>query len=226
MKFDKVKYQPAVNEHLTPKKYVDTSIDETSVVRDNEDFDFDILNLTKINRITPKTQAVNDNQVITKSYVDQFHQENERSGWDVGLDFYDEWNDLVTNNQDNKFDINKATNLDSVSVIRNPSSDNDLANRKYVDDLICAGNVLVFIQTLEKYFKVFVVNDTYNLNKCDKIQTADTSNNETGKSGGYVIQNVVIECNDKKAMVKYKTSLNQQKRTTQRVDQEQRVYHQ
>ena len=45
------------------------------------------------------TQAVNDNHVITKAYVDQFHQENERSRRDVGLDFYDESNTLLKFNQ-------------------------------------------------------------------------------------------------------------------------------
>ena len=70
------------------------------------------------------TQAVNDNEVITKAYVDQFHQENERSRRDVGLEFYNESNDLVKNNQDNDLNYNKLTILDSITVNRNPSSDN------------------------------------------------------------------------------------------------------
>ena len=53
------------------------------------------------------TQAVNDNQDFTKAYVDQFHQENERSRRDVGLDFSDESSDLVKNIQDNDFNHNK-----------------------------------------------------------------------------------------------------------------------
>ena len=40
-------------------------------------------------------QAENDNEVITKAYVDQFHQENERSRRDLGINFHDESNDLV-----------------------------------------------------------------------------------------------------------------------------------
>ena len=74
------------------------------------------------------TQAVNDNQVITKAYVDQFHQENERSRRDVLLDFYDESNDLAKNNQDNDLKDKKLTNLDSITVNRNPSLDNELAS--------------------------------------------------------------------------------------------------
>ena len=74
------------------------SIHETSLVRNNRDYYFGNYNLTNINSITLNTQAVNDNQVITKAYVDQFHQENERSRRGVGLDFYDESSDLVKNN--------------------------------------------------------------------------------------------------------------------------------
>ena len=40
-------------------------------------------------------QAENVNEVITKAYVDQFHQENERSRRGLGLDFYDESSDIV-----------------------------------------------------------------------------------------------------------------------------------
>ena len=45
--------------------------------------------------ITLYTQAVNDNQVITKAYVDQFHQENERSRRDLGIEFYNVSSDIV-----------------------------------------------------------------------------------------------------------------------------------
>ena len=93
--FIQVNQWPQIDSHLTPKLYVDNAIDEESLVRNNQDNDFNNINLTNINSITLNTQAVNDNQVITKAYVDQFHQENERSRRDVGLDFYDESNDIV-----------------------------------------------------------------------------------------------------------------------------------
>ena len=54
--------------------------------------------------------AKNDNEVITKAYVDQFHQEKERSRRDLGIDFYDESSDLVKNNQGNDFNKNKIIN--------------------------------------------------------------------------------------------------------------------
>ena len=118
-------------------------------------------------------QAENDKEVITKAYVDQFHQESERSRRDVGLDLYGESNDLVKNNQDNDFNENKLPNLDSVTVNRNPSSDNELANKKYIDESIGEGTILGFSQTLSNYLKVSVGNDNYNLTKNDKIQLID-----------------------------------------------------
>ena len=92
-RFIQVNQRPQIDSHLTPMLYVDNALDESSLVRNNQDKDFGNYNLTIINSITLNTQAVNDNQVITKAYVDQFHQENERSRQDVGLDFYDESSD-------------------------------------------------------------------------------------------------------------------------------------
>ena len=73
IKFVKVNYQPAVNEHLTPKIYVDNAIDEPSSIRNNQNIVFNKNNSTIINSITLNTQPVNDNHVIRKAYVDQFH---------------------------------------------------------------------------------------------------------------------------------------------------------
>ena len=98
------------------KNYVDNYIEKTSIVRNNKDNDFGNYNFSNINSITLNTQTENDNEVITKAYVDQFHQEKERSRRDLGLDFYDESNNLVKNNQDNDFNDNKLTNIDSITV--------------------------------------------------------------------------------------------------------------
>ena len=94
-RFIQVNQLPQIDSHLAAKLYVDNSIDEPSIGRNNKDNDFINHNLTNINSITLNTQAVNDNQVITKAYVDQFHQENERSRRDLGLSFYNEKVDLA-----------------------------------------------------------------------------------------------------------------------------------
>ena len=97
-RFIQVNQLPQIESHLTAKLHVDNALDEESSVRNNQDNDFSKYNLTNIN-----TQAVKDNRVITKSFVDQFHQEKEQPRRDLGIDFYDESHDLVKNNQDNEF---------------------------------------------------------------------------------------------------------------------------
>ena len=165
MKFVKVNYQPAIGQHLTPKTYVDNAINEISLVGNIQDNDFNNHNLTEIHSITLKTLAVSVNKVITKAYVAQFHNDNERNRRDVGLSVYNKEVDLVKNIQDNDFNDNKLTNLDSVVVNGDPISDRELANKKYVDNSVGDNNVLRFNQTLENYLKVSVGNDTYNLSK-------------------------------------------------------------
>ena len=188
---------PLSNTEACSKNYVDNSIDESKLVRNNQDNVFNNNNLTNINSITLNKQAENDNQVITKAHVDQFHQENERSRQDVGLDFYNESSDLVKNNQDNDFNDNKLTNLDSIQVNRNPISDNEVTNKKYVDDSIQEGTLLRFNQTLQNYLKVSVGKDTYNLTKYNKFQLTDNTIIKSPNSGNALLPYWKIICNDK-----------------------------
>ena len=159
-RFIQVVQLPQIYSHLTAKLYVDNSIDEPSLVRNNQDNGFNNNNLTNISTITLNKQAENDNEVITKAYVDQFHNDNKRTRRVLGLDFYDESSDLVKNNRDNDLNDNKLTNLDSFKVSRDPTSDDDLANKKYVDDSKEAATVLRFNQSLQNYLKVSAGNNT------------------------------------------------------------------
>ena len=143
------------------------------------------------------TQAVNDNQVITKAYVDQFHQENERSRRDLGIDFYNESSDIVKNNQDNDLNDNKLTNINSITINNIPTDDNHVSNKKYIDDELDKNTIIRFNQTLENYLKVSVGNDTYNLTKYDKIQLTDITTIKNGNTGGYLLPYWKIICNDK-----------------------------
>ena len=101
---------------MTANLYVHTEIDLSSLDRNNQDNDFGNYNLTNINSITLNKQPENDNEVVIKSYVDQFHQENERTRRDLGIDFYNESIDKVKNNQDNDFNDNKLTNINSITI--------------------------------------------------------------------------------------------------------------
>ena len=193
--FIQVNQQPQIDSHLTAKLNVDNAIDETSLVRNNQDNDFGNFKLTNINSITLNKQAENDNQVITKAYVDQFPQENERSRRDVGLDVYDEPGDLVKNNQDNDFNDIKLTNLDSATVNRIPTSDNELANKQYVDDELDKNTIVRFDQTLSNYLKVPVGDDVYNLTKFDRIRIIDIREMRYPDIGGHLLQKWNIKCN-------------------------------
>ena len=196
-RFLSVNQLPQIDSHLTAKIYVDNSIDESSLVRNNKDNDFSNYNLTNINSITLNKQAENDNEVITKAYVDQFHQENERSRRDLGIDFYNESSDLVKNNQDNDLNDNKLTNLDSIEVNRNPISDNEITNKKYIDDELDKNTIVRFSQTLSNYLKVSVGNDTYNLAKNNKIKITDRTIIKYPNTGSFLLPYGKILCNDK-----------------------------
>ena len=195
-RFLSVNQLPQIDSHLTAKLYVDNAIDEQSLVRNNKDNDFGNYNLTNINSITLNKQAENDNEVITKAYVEQFHQENERSRRDLGIDFYDESSELVKKNQDNEFNDNKLTNLDSITINREPTSDNEVTNKKYIDDELDKNTILRFNQTLQNYLKVSDGNDTYNLTKYDKIHLPDTTIIKHG-NGSYLLPRWKVVCNDK-----------------------------
>ena len=103
----------------------------------------------------------------------------------------------VFNDQDNKFDDNKLTKLDSVTVNRNPSADDELSNKNNVDDSIRKGTILRFNQTLTNYLKVSFENDTYNLTEYDKIQSTDTTEMRYPNIGSDLLQKWFIKCNNK-----------------------------
>ena len=197
-KFIQVNQWPQKDSHLTAKLYVDVSIDEPSLIRNNKDIDFNIHNISNKSSITLNTQAVNDNQVITKAYVDQFHNDNERNRRDLGLSFYDEEVDVYKrNNKDSDLKDNKLTNLVSITVNRNPSLDNELANTKFIDDELNKNTIVRFNQTLESYPILSVGNDTYDPPKNDKIQLTDTTK-KAPNIGGFLLQQGNIKYNDKK----------------------------
>ena len=188
---------PISNTEACSKNYVDNSIDESSLVRNNQDNNFNNNNLTNINSITLNKQAENDNEVITKAYVDQFHQENERSRRDLGINFYNESSDLVKNNQDNDFNKNKLKNLDSITINRNPTLDNEVTNKKYIDDELEKNTIVRFSQTLSNYLKVSVGNDIYNLTKYQKNYITDLTEMRAPNNGLDLLQKWKIVCRDR-----------------------------
>ena len=104
---------------------------------------------------------------------------------------------MAKNNQDNDLNDNKLTNIDSIEVNRNPTLDDEVSNKKYIDDELDKNTILRFNQTLENYLKVSVGDDTYNLTKYNKIQMADTTVMKNGNVGSYLLPSWRIFCNDK-----------------------------
>ena len=104
---------------------------------------------------------------------------------------------MVKNNKDNDFNDNKLLNLDSVVVNRNPTLDNELSNKKHVDNELNKNTIVRFNQTLSNYLKVTVGNDTYNLSKYNKKQLTDTTIIKYPNTGGYLLPGWRIFCNDK-----------------------------
>ena len=161
------------------------------------DIDFNDNKLTNINSITLNNQPINDNEVVTKSYVDQFHNDNGRTRRDLGIDFYNESNILVKNNQDNDLNDNKLTNINSITINNNPSDDNHVCNKKYVDDEIDKNTIVRFNQTLTNYLKVSVGNDIYHLTKYNKYYLTDITRMISPNSGLYLKPRWIIECKDR-----------------------------
>ena len=104
---------------------------------------------------------------------------------------------MVKNNQDNDFNDNKLINIDSIIVNRNPTSDNELANKKYIDDSIGEGTLLRFSQTLTNYLKVSVGSDIYHLTKYEKNYITDLTEMRAPNSGHDLLQKWKIECRDR-----------------------------
>ena len=186
----KVNSFPNLEEHLTPKVYVNHAISnivDESLLKSDPD---EKLKLDEQDSIVLNSSSTLPKTIIeipTKKYVDSLH-ESSRYRRDLSP---------VFNDQDNEFDNNKQTKLDSITVNRDSSSDNELANKKFIDDSKGESTLLRFNQTLENYLKVSVGNDTYNLTKYDKIQIMDTTNIKYPNKGGYLLQKWVIKCNDK-----------------------------
>ena len=114
--------------------------------------------------------------------------------------------------QDKDFNDNLLTNIDSITINRKPTSNNEVSNKKYIDDELDKNTISTFEQTLQNYLKLSVGNDTYNLTKYDKIQIRDTRIIKHRNTDGYLLQKWVTKCNDKNNNGKVQ-KLNKSKRT-------------
>ena len=120
---------------------------------------------------------------------------------------------------------NKILNSNSITVNRNPNLDNYLSSKNYVVDSIGEYTIVRIIQTSQNYLKVSVGNDKYNLTKYDETQIIDTTINKNPNTGGDLLQNWILKCNDKNNSGEIQNFIMSKKiQTAQPVIQEQRVY--
>ena len=102
----------------------------------------------------------------------------------------------MKNNKDNDLNDNNLTNINSITINTNPTDDNHVSNKKYIDNELDKNTIVRFNQTLQNYLKVSVGNDTYNLTKYDEKQITDTTLIKYPNTNGYLLQNWVIKSND------------------------------
>ena len=95
---------------------------------------------------------------------------------------------MVKKNGNNDFKDKKLTNIKSVSVNRNPSPDDEIVDKKYVDDSIGENTIFRFIQTIDNSLKASAWSVKNNPTKWDKIQTTDKTIIEFQNTGGYLLQ--------------------------------------
>ena len=135
VRFVRVNSMPAVGENLTAKAYVDQAfsnyIEESSLLKLDLDEKLKLDELDAIILISSLISPKKTREIAIEAYVDSL-SENETNRCDMKTVF------VV---QDNEFDNNQLTNLDSFTVIGNPTIDNEISDKKHVDDSIREGGI-------------------------------------------------------------------------------------
>ena len=158
--------------------------------------------------------------------MDQFHQENERSRRDLGIEFYAESSDLLKNNQDNDFKYNKITNINSIAINNNPTDNNHLSNKKYIDDELDKNSIVrINDDSNERYLQVHINNTPYNLQIYNKTQIIDITKLIFPNTGTDLLQNWKLVCNNRFGEGVPSDFLGVQKQALQRLNPEQQTYH-
>ena len=143
------------------KNYVDNKFIDPSIIKNTAHIDLNDRNITNARFIQVNQMPQIDSHLTLRlyvdyaindiiSYVDNLHEIN-RNRRDLSS---------VFNDQDNEIDNNKLTNLDSITVNGDPSSDNEPPCKKYIDDSIGKGTIVRLNETLENYLKVSVGDNT------------------------------------------------------------------
>ena len=120
------------------------SVDESSKLGLDSDEKLKLDEHDSIIPISTLTSPKTITETPTKSYVYSSHEIN-RNRRDLSS---------VYNDQDNEFDNKNFNHLVCLSVNRAPLSNNELVNKKHIDDSIGDGIILGFNQTLDNFSSV------------------------------------------------------------------------
>ena len=105
---------------------------------------------------------------------------------------------LVKNNQDNDFNDNKLTNINSITINNNPTDNNHVSNKKYIDHQLDKDTLVrLHDNSYDRYLKVNINNSTYNLQIYNKILLTDKTIIKHPNNGGYLLPSWWIFCNDR-----------------------------
>ena len=197
-RFIQVNQLPQIDGHLTAKLYVDNSIDEASLLRLDPN---EILDLNNQDSILLNSTLNNLKTIIelpTKAYIDGLHDANERSRRDLGIDFYDESDNLVKNNQDNNFNNNIISNIQSIEINNDPTNNKHGINKKYLDDKLDNDTIIrLNDNSNNEYLKVQINNNFYNLQIHNKIQITDVTKILFPNTGHDLLPKWRIVCNNR-----------------------------
>ena len=197
-RFIQVNQLPQIDGHLTAKLYVDNSIDEVSLLRLDPN---EILDLNNQDSILLNSTLNNLKTIIelpTKAYIDGLHDQNERSRRNLGIDFYDESDNLVKNNQNNNFNNNIISNIQSIEINNDPTNNKHGINKKYLDDKLDNDTIIrLNDNSHNEYLKVQINNNFYNLQIHNKIQITDVTKILFPNTGHDLLPKWRIVCNNR-----------------------------
>ena len=89
----------------------------------------------------------------------------------------------------------------------NPTADNHVSNKKYIDDELDKNTILRFNQTLENYLKVSIGDDIYNSAKFDIMNITDITEIKNPNTGQSLQQKWKLKCLNKSYNAKINTIL-------------------
>ena len=105
---------------------------------------------------------------------------------------------MVKNNQDNNFNDNKLTNINSITINNNPSDENHVSNKKHIDEELDKDTIVrLNDDSNDRYLQVRINNTPYNLQIYNKTQISDTTKLIFPNTGTDLLQNWKIICNNR-----------------------------